>query len=87
MELGRYAFQDKLYNAVREKIQDADSLVVSIPQPSNADATSGRAIYVLSFPRGLLFINKTFIAILVDFYLQRDSMFRKQIYLCALIKK
>lgn len=31
MELGRCAFQDKLYNTVREKIQDADGLVVGSP--------------------------------------------------------
>lgn len=31
MELGRCTFQDKLYNAVREKIQDADGLVVGSP--------------------------------------------------------
>lgn len=31
MELGRCAFQDKLYNTVREKIQDADALVVGSP--------------------------------------------------------
>lgn len=31
MELGRCVFQDKLYNTVREKIQEADGLVVGSP--------------------------------------------------------